>query len=352
MARAAIKLLSLISAFGLAAGVAADSLTISATPNPAQAGTQVTFRFTPRVLASGDEVDFDFGDGATGTVAYTGACGLLGGCGTITHTYAGALEATVTATGTVAGNDVSGSLALSVTGSPEDSHLYIATGAHLQGYNSSRWRTDVWVDNPGPDPATYTIALLERDQANTSPPAKTYSLTSGSSVAYHDILLSGFDFTGAAALRIVLVSGQVLVTSRTYNQPGAGTYGQFVPAVPRSQAISYGQSARLLGLSHDPSLAAGFRTNIGLVNASAADIHVDVAYYKGGGGYLGTVGQDLSPYEFVQLDRAFESVTSDVVTDGFAVVHTTTADGKFLAYASVVDNLTGDPTFVPAQIAH
>jgi hypothetical protein len=31
-------------------------------------------------------------------------------------------------------------------------------------------------------------------------------------------------------------------------------------------------------------------------------------------------------------------------------VKTTTGGAKFLAYASVIDNITGDPTYVPAII--
>jgi hypothetical protein len=31
-------------------------------------------------------------------------------------------------------------------------------------------------------------------------------------------------------------------------------------------------------------------------------------------------------------------------------VHTTTAGAKFLAYGVLVDNVTGDPTYVSAQI--
>lgn len=328
----------------------ADPLTISARPNPAAAGTSVTFSFTPKVLWSGDVVDFDFGDGGTGSVGYTVACALLGGCGTISHSYAGPMIANVSASGTLSGHNVSGSLALTITGSPDDSHLYIATGAHNKGFNNTQWRTDLWVDNPGTSNATYTIALLVRDQANPTPTSQTYSLKPGAAVAYHDILLSVFGFSGAAALRIVPVTGTVLATSRTYDQLTVGTYGQFVPAVARARAIAFGQDARLLGLSHDPSLVNGFRTNIGLVNASPATIHVEVAFYQGGGVYLATEGHDLAAYEFVQLDRAFEAVTSQVVTDGLTVVRTTTTGARFFAYASVIDNVTGDPVFVPAQV--
>jgi len=340
----------MVGGLAVAANVRAGSLTITANPNPAAAGILVTFTFAPKVLSSGDEVDFDFGDGENGTVSYKVECGLLGGCGTITHAYAGPMVATVSASGTISGTGVSGSLAVTITGSPDDSHLYIATGAHNKGFNDTQWRTDVWVDNPGDTMATYTIELLVRDQANPKPTSQTYSLRPGAAAAYHDILWSVFGFSGAAALRVVPVAGSVLVSSRTYDQLPVGTYGQFVSAIARSHAIAFGQDARLLGLSHDPSLATGYRTNIGLVNASPAPIHIEIAFYQGGGGYLGITEHDLDAYEFIQIDKAFEGATSHVVADGVAVVRTTTAGGKFFAYASVIDNVTGDPVLVPAQV--
>jgi hypothetical protein len=56
------------------------------------------------------------------------------------------------------------------------------------------------------------------------------------------------------------------------------------------------------------------------------------------------------PFEFRQIDKAFEQVTADPIDDGYIVVRTTTAGAKFFANAVVVDNLTGDPTYVDAVV--
>ena len=48
------------------------------------------------------------------------------------------------------------------------------------------------------------------------------------------------------------------------------------------------------------------------------------------------------------MDKVFENVTKQVVSDGYAMVRTTTAGGSFFAYASVIDNRTGDPFLIPA----
>ena len=340
------------AAVTLATSVAAAPLTITPDVNPAPAGVAISFRFAPKVAATGDSVVFSFGDGASGTIEFNTGCLLFGGCDEIKHAYAGAGVFTVAATGTVGGQAVTGSVQVTITAGAGDKELFVGTGAHLVGFNNVNWRTDLEVQNPGDTRARYLIALLLRDVDNSNPGFEAqFSLDPGKSARYPDLLMTVFGISkGAAAVRVTPIDGQILVNSRTYNQLPTGTYGQFVPAIPRGQAIGWGQDARLIGLAHDPSLASGFRTNIGFVNLSPAPIRVEGDFYLGNGTYLGRKAYDLLPFEFIQIDKAFEQVTPALVDDGYVVVRTTTAGAKFLAYASVTDNVTGDPTYVPAIV--
>ncbi len=237
-----------------------------------------------------------------------------------------------------------------------DQYVYVSTAAHLTGHNNVNWRTDLEVQNVGSAQAKYSISLLARGQDNSTPVHADLTLDPGQSVRYTDILHTVFGFSGAAALCIVQVEGTVVATSRTYADSGLGTYGSFVPAVARANAIQFGQEARLIGLSHDPSLAAGFRTNIGLVNANEYPVKVEAAFSLADGTLLGTASYDLQPFEFRQVDRAFEQFTRERVEDGYVVVRIASRAGgqpldataKLFAYASVIDNLTGDPTHVLA----
>ncbi len=234
--------------------------------------------------------------------------------------------------------------------------IFVPTAAHLTGHNDVDWRTDLEVQNPGSVQAKYSISLLARDQDNTTPARADLTLDPGQSARYTDILQTLFGFSGAGALCIVPVEGAVVATSRTYADSGSGTYGSFVPAVARDNAIALGEDGRLIGLSHDPSLAAGFRTNIGLVNANEYPVTVEADFYLADGTLLGTASYELQPFEFRQLDRAFEQFTRERVEDGYVVVRMALGSGgrmldataKLLAYASVIDNLTGDPSYVSA----
>lgn len=330
--------------------VSAAELTITADKNPATAGEQVTFTFSPKVLAAGDTVTFHFGDETQTEVKYDVGCGMLGGCGKVKHSYAGAGNFTVRASGTISEETVSGTFAMTVTEQPSEHYLFVPTAAHLPGYQGTQWRTDLEIHNYTLDQATYEVALLVRNQSNPEPRKVRFTLSSRRTVRYTDALMSLFSFNGAAALEIVPVSGAVMVVSRTYNQAASGTYGQYVPAIPRSEAIPFGKQGRLIMLSHDPTLKTGYRTNLGLVSASPAEIAVDVLFHDGNGNLIGGRTYVLAAFEYRQIDRAFEEVTPSAIADGYISVEAATAGARFFAYASVVDNVTGDPIFIPAKI--
>ncbi len=53
-----------------------------------------------------------------------------------------------------------------------------------------------------------------------------------------------------------------------------------------------------------------------------------------------TIGSDV---------YVFGKVAAGEVADGYAVVRTTTSGGGLLTFASVIDNLTNDPIYIPGQ---
>ncbi len=236
--------------------------------------------------------------------------------------------------------------------------LYLAAAAHVAGSHDTNWRTDVGLHASGHEEAVIDLELLRHGRDNTNPAHAELTLEAGQSVDLEDVLESEFGFDGKAALRITPSRGTLAVTSRTYNLleggndlglPAGATFGQFIPALLESTAIPVGEEGRLIQLSHDPGSDHGSRTNLGLVNSTGAELSVEIDLYSADGQLLGTVGRQLLPYEYRQLDRVFESVTNGVVADGYAIVRPMTNAGAVMAYASIVDNLTGDPVAVLAQ---
>jgi hypothetical protein len=142
----------------------------------------------------------------------------------------------------------------------------------------------------------------------------------------------------------------VMATARTYNDASAGTYGQFIPGLAGATAATTGQQTRLIQLGHSATPGVGTRTNLGLVNTTATPTTVEVKLYTSDGTLLGTRSYALGAFGYLQDDGVFGKVTAADVADGFAVLRTVTPGGAFLAYASVIDNRSGDPVYVPARM--
>jgi hypothetical protein len=226
--------------------------------------------------------------------------------------------------------------------------LWITASAHAEGVGGTQWVTDLEVHNPENEQATVTVSLLPRNRANPNPETQTFTVDPGESRRLADVLESLFAFTGAAALRVESQGAAVLVSSRTYNDSASGTYGQFIAGVPESGSIS-GSEARLVQLSRSKSRNSGFRTNIGFANVGSTDISVTVDLYDGSGTLLGTTDHAVQAYGHVQITDIFGKVTSGDVDNGYAVVGSSTPGARFFAYASVVDNRSGDPIYIPAR---
>ena len=224
--------------------------------------------------------------------------------------------------------------------------LYIPAAANAEGVNETRWRTDLELKAEGGEAATFTVVLLESGQNNSDPLSLDGTIGPEQCVRLANVLETGFAFTGTGALRITVTNGRILATSRTFNDDPNGTYGQTVPAVAESEAISFGSHVTLIQLSRSSDPEAGFRTNIGAVNVVDRTVRVEIELFLADGSFLGTISGNLRPFEYRQFNDVFEKVGADDVGDGYAVVRTTTEDGRFIAYASVVDNGSGDPVFL------
>jgi len=227
--------------------------------------------------------------------------------------------------------------------------LYIPASAHTGGVGDTQWRTDLEVKARGAEAATFTLDLLPEGLDNSAPASASFSVAAGACLRLEDVLASAFSFTGTAALRLRTGSGMVLVASRTYNDDPDGTYGQYVPAVAAGAAPLASVDYALIQLSRSASPDDGYRTNLGALNLTASHIVVEVDLHSATGDLLGTVPLSLHPYSLEQVTDIFARVTPGDVEDGFALVRSRSTGARFLAYASVVDNRSGDAVFIPAQ---
>jgi hypothetical protein len=226
--------------------------------------------------------------------------------------------------------------------------LYLPAAAHVAGMNGAQWRTDVSLYNTSANVVTYTIEMLTQDADNTAATARTFTLASGQSIAHNDVIDTVFAAAGSAALRIT-ADGALAASARTYNQTAQGTYGQLIEAGKADEAIKAGTTATIFPLAGSPSRDRGFRTNLGFVNATAAEINIEVSLHRATGEQVSARTVTLKPFSFNQINDAYGKAGAGEIEAGFAKVRTTTTDGAVLAYASVIDNLSGDPLYVAAE---
>lgn len=231
-----------------------------------------------------------------------------------------------------------------------DDRVVIAAAAHVAGLEDTDWRTDLELCNFGGSSADLQLDLLRSDQNNTTPPSVSLTLDGMACDRVEDVLDSTFAYEGSAALGIVVKSGEVVASSRTFNTTDVGTYGQCLPALPDDEAVAVGQEARIVQLAQSLASASGFRTNMGFVNRASTPVTVEVELRDGSGSSLGTLAVQLQAFEHRQLNRIFRQVTPAAVNNGMAVVSTTSTGASFVAYASVVDNASGDPVYIPAVV--
>jgi hypothetical protein len=224
--------------------------------------------------------------------------------------------------------------------------LWIPAVAHVTGTNDAAWRTDLEVCSVGSENVRFRAELLETGRDNSDPQAATFNLQAGSCARYRDVVRSVFGRAGTGALRITAETGTVAASSRTYTESATGgTYGQYVAAVSGLGAYY----SDLFQLAQSVDGGRGFRTNVGLVNTTPQPITVTLEIQTHDRTTLHQVVAELEPFEHRQLNRVMRGLTGYDLANARIEVSSRTNDERFFAYASVVDNVTGDAVYIPGM---
>ncbi len=220
--------------------------------------------------------------------------------------------------------------------------------ARTPGLAGAQWFSDAVLLNPSAEPAAVDLALLPSGgDAESGGYAVTYSVPARHQRVLRDVV-SALGQTGAGGLEVHTTSQGVMGVSRTYSAGEDGTFGQHIAAVTQEHALVDGSQYLLLGLAGND----GFHTNLGVLNLGATTTRVDFELHDSSGALLGTVRVRAPARGFAQTNEVFAPLTGDAIKGGYAIVSTGAADARFLAYASVVDDSSHDPTFIsPISLA-
>jgi hypothetical protein len=244
-------------------------------------------------------------------------------------------------------------------GDPTPSTLIIPAVAHVDGALGSQWQSDVRLLNTSGAATKYELSFVPSASDGTlAGQTSELDVNPGQSVALDDIVFTWFGeatagsiflrpLEQAAPFGLAAATPLSVASSRTLNQSPLGTFGQFIPAIAFGDFIG---AEDALGVPRRISLQQIaqndlFRTNIGIVEGSGEAANVEIALFDGSGTRVALVPLVLQPREHRQLDSIFASQNVRV-DDGRAEVTVTSVTGKITAYASRIDNRTGDPFVV------
>jgi hypothetical protein len=259
--------------------------------------------------------------------------------------------------------------------------VYVPHAGKLPGATSN-YETDVWISNPNTTAATVWVAFAPRGEDNTNAPTNAVKLAAdlaaGERREINDIIGQLFP-TQVGKLGHLLFFGYragvtsadcstapsdcrpISVMARVFATTGGTspkTFGMTVAGIPWYNYVSPSAlDARLrevfiTGVRQVGTPGVnGFRTNIGIINASGTQpAQLRITAYNSAGAVVGTYTETLPPLGMKQ-----ELITTYV--PGFTgtgwvrveQVDTGASDLAFLAYGTLNDNQTADITWLESQ---
>lgn len=257
--------------------------------------------------------------------------------------------------------------------------VYLPAVARLTGQNNAFFKTDVVVSNVTDQRVTVTVAYGvsgadNRAITSSMRPLPGGTLLPGERRDITDITqalgipdpANGFLIffacreggncndcdTNPADCSLITVQGRI------YNQPVGTTssFGQLFPGIPWYNYVSVESASVGLHRVFIPGLRASsaFRSNIGLVNASqTSSTTLRVTIFSSTGQQLGQQDFGLPPLGHAQFNAANLGLTGNgwALIEQVAVTPTGSdpANPGFMAYGSLIDNVTNDPTTLEAQ---
>ncbi|HVN33326.1 MAG TPA: hypothetical protein VMT45_15220 [Thermoanaerobaculaceae bacterium] len=224
--------------------------------------------------------------------------------------------------------------------------VWIPAAAHTSGFNQTTWRSDLGLLNPGTVAANVQLSFF----GSTGVVSDTVLVPAGAQSILTDVV-GQLGASGQGSIEIV-ADQSLKLTARTYNQspPDAGcfpngTQGQSFPVLTAGGGLGAGQSAHLPGLVQN----ADYRSNIGLVNTGEGTATVLVELFDGAGAKLAEYTVVLTHGQWAQENRPFEKKAGATSLDrGYARITVQSGSGVY-AFATVIDNVTNDPTTVAMQ---
>ncbi|HET9424068.1 MAG TPA: hypothetical protein VFO55_01755 [Gemmatimonadaceae bacterium] len=210
----------------------------------------------------------------------------------------------------------------------------------------ANWQTDMRLFNASAAPVDVTLSFYS--QSGAEPQVRTLTIAPGQVRQFDKTLASLFQTTndGGAVHITTAEPAKLVATARTYNDTGAGSYGQFISAVTIAETA--GVDSRPLQLLQIEE-SDRFRSNIGLTEVTGNEVTLEISVVPPDAKFTAVAEVTLKPNEFRQMGSLLASMGLDDTYNARVTVRAINGAGRVTAYASVIDMETNDPTYIPAQ---
>ena len=234
----------------------------------------------------------------------------------------------------------------------------IPAAAHTAGVHQTFWSTDVNLHNPHEYDLPVVVQLLPSGQENWTAPALDVTLGPWETVNLWDVLGPDlFAWNGTGALLVYAdadatdcsaeASCDFLATSRSYTPDplrSSGEFGQAMPGLSVGQGLDWDGYGYAAGIMNDGEL---FRANAGVASWTAGWTTVEMDVQDAAGNVVATEEFEVPPYGHIQ--RRIRTA----VAAGSVVFYLASGpdDALVFPYATVVDQRTGDPNYLPTVVS-
>ena len=228
----------------------------------------------------------------------------------------------------------------------------IPAAANTAGAFNTRWATQFSLFNP--QSYALKVSITYVPTLGGQGVEKLVNVPANA-VAFSDNILGDlFNLEGSGALLVAtfpednpgvpdtVIARAFLVTSDTFNNSRSGTFGQTIPGIwtGLQDYATDGISAVAHGIRNLSS--QGWRTNVGAVNLGRVSVAMRVNVYDVDGN---TIARNL-PFNLPPLAHMQDSLPVQVDRGSLEFfVDDSTKQAVVFPYVSVIDNLSGDPSY-------
>jgi hypothetical protein len=225
---------------------------------------------------------------------------------------------------------------------------YVVPGvAALAAAGGGRWRSDIRIYNASGTPQSAKLTFVPEGRPGAAHDV-TLTLAANEVRALDDVVSATFGESEAGGSMVITTDkpAALAATGRTYFDAGSGTFGQYIPALTSASGAALGdRPLQILQVEQSDR----YRTNVGLVELTGKPVTAEVTVSAPESKVTAVLAVPLAAGEYRQLASLLTQLGLADIYNARISISVTSGGGRVGAYASVIDRLSSDPTYVPAQ---